>query len=257
VTVPFYVSPEQLTRDRLDFARVGVARGKAVIVQVTVEGVLLVTENPSRSLHKIAEIYDRVAFAGVGKYNEFEALRRAGVRHADLRGYAYDRVDVDARSLAAAYAQTLGEAFTAQLKPFEVEIALAEVGPVPSADRIFRIRFDGSLWEAAGSLVIGGRADELAEHLAAELGGTPDRPPSLARALAAVRGVLERDAGPVPDPAGRGAAPDPVDHVGGDAVGARGPAGALPVECAVQDRAAPRRAFRRLTKSDVLALAAP
>ena len=126
--MPFYVSPEQLMKDRADYARKGIARGRSVVVLAYDDGIAFVAENPSRALHKVSEIYDRIAFAAVGKYNEFENLRVAGVRYADLRGYSYDRTDVTARGLANAYAQTLGTVFTQESKPYEVEIVVAEVG---------------------------------------------------------------------------------------------------------------------------------
>ena len=129
--MPFYVSPEQLMKDRADFARKGIARGRSVVVLAYDNGIAFVAENPSRALHKVCEIYDRIAFAAVGKYNEFENLRVAGVRYADLRGYSYDRSDVTARGLANAYAQTLGAVFTQESKPYEVEIVVAEVGATP------------------------------------------------------------------------------------------------------------------------------
>lgn len=129
MTQQFYVSPEQLMKDRADFARKGIARGRSVTVISCADGIALVAENPSPSLHKIGEIYDKIAFAAVGKYNEFESLRQAGVRYADVRGYSYDREDVTARGLASVYAQSLGAVFTAEQKPFEVELAVAEVGP--------------------------------------------------------------------------------------------------------------------------------
>ena len=129
--MPFYVSPEQLMKDRADFARKGIARGRSVVVLAYDNGIAFVAENPSRALHKVSEIYDRIAFAAVGKYNEFENLRVAGVRYADLRGYSYDRSDVTARGLANAYAQTLGAVFTQESKPYEVEIVVAEVGRHP------------------------------------------------------------------------------------------------------------------------------
>ena len=127
-SMPFYVSPEQLMKDRADYARKGIARGRSVVVLGYDKGIAFVAENPSRALHKVSEIYDRIAFAAVGKYNEFENLRVAGVRYADLRGYSYDRTDVTARGLANAYAQTLGTVFTQESKPYEVEIVVAEVG---------------------------------------------------------------------------------------------------------------------------------
>ena len=128
MTMPFYVSPEQVMKDRADYARKGIARGKSLVALSTVEGVVIIAENPSRTLNKISEIYDRIAFAGVGKYNEFEMLRIAGVRQADIKGYSFAREDVNARALANAYAQTLGQVFTHEMKPYEVEILVAQVG---------------------------------------------------------------------------------------------------------------------------------
>ena len=155
----FYVSPEQLMKDRADFARKGIARGRSVVVLGYDDGIAFATENPSRALHKISEIYDRIAFAAVGKYNEFENLRVAGVRYADLRGYSYDRGDVQARGLANAYAQTLGTVFTTESKPLEVEIVVAEVGDSPATDQIYRLSYDGSVTDEHDHVVMGGDAE--------------------------------------------------------------------------------------------------
>ncbi len=159
--MPFYVSPEQLMKDRADFARKGIARGRSVVVLSYDGGIAFVAENPSRSLHKVSEIYDRIAFAAVGKYNEFENLRVAGVRYADLRGYSYDRSDVAARGLANAYAQTLGTVFTQESKPYEVEIVVAEVGRTPDSDQIYRLTYDGSVADEHGFVAMGGAADPI------------------------------------------------------------------------------------------------
>ncbi|OMH33015.1 proteasome subunit alpha [Tersicoccus sp. Bi-70] len=166
MTQPFYVSPEQLMKDRADFARKGIARGRSVVVLSCAEGIALVAENPSPSLHKVGEIYDRIAFAAVGRYNEFESLRQAGVRYADLRGYAYDREDVTARGLASVYTQSLGAVFTTEGKPFEVELAVVEVGAVPDEDRLFRLLFDGSISDQRSFVVMGGAAETVSGILA-------------------------------------------------------------------------------------------
>ena len=165
-SMPFYVSPEQLMKDRADFARKGIARGRSVIVLGYDHGIAFVAENPSRSLHKVSEIYDRIGFAAVGKYNEFENLRVAGVRYADLRGYSYDRSDVRPRGLANAYAQTLGAVFTQESKPYEVEIVVAEVGRSPEADQIYRLTYDGSVGDEHGFVVMGGAAEQIEVGLA-------------------------------------------------------------------------------------------
>ncbi len=163
---PFYVSPEQVMKDRADFARAGIARGRSVVVLGHEEGVLFVADNPSsRSLNKVSEIYDRIGFAAVGKYNEFENLRVAGIRYADLRGYSYDRSDVTARALANAYAQTLGTVFTQDQKPYEVEIVVAEVGATPETDRILRLTYDGSVADEFGFVAIGGDSERLNDML--------------------------------------------------------------------------------------------
>ncbi|WP_159794658.1 proteasome subunit alpha [Puerhibacterium puerhi] len=166
MTMPFYVSPEQLMKDRADFARKGIARGRSVVVLAYDDGILFATENPSRALHKISEIYDRIAFAAVGKYNEFENLRVAGVRYADLRGYSYDRADVTARGLANAYAQTLGTVFTTESKPLEVELVVAEVGATPAEDQVYRLSYDGSVADEHGYVVMGGQAEQLGSRVA-------------------------------------------------------------------------------------------
>jgi len=166
MSVPFYVSPEQIIKDKADYARKGIARGRSVIVLQVDTGILFVAENPSRALHKISEIYDRIGFAAVGKYNEFENLRVAGVRLADMRGYAYDRRDVTGRSLANAYAQTLGTIFTETPKPFEVEIVVAEVGQILADDQLYRLMFDGSVADEHGYVAMGGSAEAISGGLA-------------------------------------------------------------------------------------------
>ncbi len=165
MTMPFYVSPEQLMKDRADFARKGIGRGRGVVAVQYGDGIVLVSENP-RSLHKISEIYDRVAFAAVGRYNEFENLRIAGVRLADMRGYAYDRRDVTGRGLANAYAQTLGTIFSSGgEKPYEVEIFVAEVGDVARSDELYRITYDGQMVDEHGFAAMGGDAESVSTYL--------------------------------------------------------------------------------------------
>jgi proteasome alpha subunit len=165
MTMPFYVPPEQMMKDRADYARKGIARGRSLIAMTTDDGVVIVAENPSRTLYKISEIYDRIAFAGVGKYNEFEMLRIAGVRQADVKGYSFAREDVNARSLANAYAQTLGQIFTHELKPYEVEIVVAQVGETPDADEIFHLLYDGVVMDKEGFTVLGGQAETVSDVL--------------------------------------------------------------------------------------------
>ena len=220
MSMPFYVSPEQLMKDRADYARKGIARGRSVVVLAFADGILFATENASRALHKISEIYDRIAFAAVGKYNEFENLRVAGVRYADLRGYSYDRADVNARGLANAYAQTLGTVFTTEAKPLEVELVVAEVGDTPDGDQIYRLSYDGSVADERGHVVMGGHAESLAAVVEKEW--TPGL--SLPDALGLAVRVL-------------GTQPEGEPRL----------VGAAQLEVALLERARPRRAFRRLT----------
>ena len=224
MTMPFYVSPEQLMKDRADYARKGIARGRSVVVLQYDDGIAFATENPSRALHKISEIYDRIAFAAVGKYNEFENLRVAGVRYADLRGYSYDRADVSARALANAYAQTLGTVFTTESKPLEVELVVAEVGATPEGDQIYRLSYDGSVADEHGTVVMGGQAEQLSERLAeAWRPGMPlaETVRLAVRVLGTGQGGEDRERGPAQ------------------------------LEVAVLDRTRPRRAFRRLAPAQL------
>ncbi|HYT81764.1 MAG TPA: proteasome subunit alpha [Actinomycetota bacterium] len=160
-----YVPPEQLIKDRSEYARKGIAKGRSVIAIEFAEGLLFLAENPSATLHKISEIYDRIAFAGVGRYSEFEDLRIAGVRLADLRGYSYGREDVTAKTVANAYAQALNNIFTTQMKPYEVEILVGQVGDTPGENELFHILYDGSVTDEKGYVAMGGRSEELAGHL--------------------------------------------------------------------------------------------
>jgi proteasome alpha subunit len=163
---PFYVSPEQVMKDRADYARKGIARGRSLVALECADGVLLVAENPSRTLFKISELYDRIAFAGVGKYNEFQSLKIGGVRLADLKGYQYSREDVTANGIANAYAQTLGQVFTHEMKPYEVEILVAQVGAEPNEpNELFHILYDGTVMDEQGFTVLGGQAEAISAVL--------------------------------------------------------------------------------------------
>jgi proteasome alpha subunit len=170
MSMPFYVAPEQVMKDRADYARKGIARGRALVALRYVDGIAIVAENPSSTLRKISEIYDRIAFAGVGKYNEFDQLRVAGVRAADLKGFQYSRDDVDARSLANQYAQILGQIFTHEMKPMEVEILVAEVGEASSGqqghdDQLFHILYDGTVMDGGEFRALGGDAEAIIVRL--------------------------------------------------------------------------------------------
>ncbi len=167
MTMPFYVAPEQVMKDRAEYAQKGIARGRSMVATLFDEGILMVAENPSRSLHKVSEIYDRIAFAGVGKYNEYDQLRVAGVRHADTKGFAYSREDVDARSLANLYAQYLGNVFTHEMKPLEVEILVAELGGDDRPNQLYHIAYEGTITDEERFAVLGGDAETINERVAA------------------------------------------------------------------------------------------
>lgn len=229
MSVPFYVSPEQIIKDKADYARKGIGRGRSVIVLQYADGIVFVAENPSRALHKISEIYDRIAFAAVGKYNEFENLRQAGVRFADMRGYAYDRSDVTARSLANAYAQTLGTVFTEAPKPYEVEIVVAEVGATAAEDQLYRLTFDGSVADEHGYVAMGGQAEAISGQLATDWHGGL----TLAEAIQLAVKELGRT----------GTSPRDLQ--------------ANELEVAVLDRTRPRRRFKRLIGAQLSALLEP
>lgn len=187
MTMPFYVSPEQIMKDRADFARKGIARGRSVIVIRYRDGVLFVAENPSSTLHKISEIYDRIGFAAVGRYNEFESLRIGGVRLADMRGYSYDRRDVTGRTLANAYAQTLGTIFSASSeKPYEVELFVAEIGDQAEEDQVFRLTFDGQVFDIDKTGVMGGQTESIETYLNEHYAPNPDLPAAISLAVKAL-----------------------------------------------------------------------
>jgi proteasome alpha subunit len=222
MTMPFYASAEQIMRDRSEYARKGIARGRGVVVLSYEGGILFVAENTSKSLHKISEIYDRIGFAAVGRYSEYENLRVAGVRIADTRGYLYDRLDVTGRALANAYAQALNAIFTESQKPYEVELCVAEVGETAEEDQLYRLTFDGSVVDEPGYVVMGGQA----ETITTQVSGAHSRELPLAQALAMAVKAL--------------------GSVGGENGNPRDlPAGQL--EVAVLDRSRPTRKFRRIT----------
>ncbi|WP_137726041.1 proteasome subunit alpha [Prescottella subtropica] len=231
MTLPYYASAEQIMRDRSELARKGIARGRSVIVLTFADGVLFVAENPSTALHKVSELYDRLGFAAVGKYNEFENLRRAGIVHADMRGYSYDRRDVTGRSLANGYAQTLGTIFTEQPKPYEVEICVAEVGRHGSAPhaQLYRITYDGSIVDEQQFVVMGGTTEPIATVLRASYRPGLDLSDAVAVAVRALQ-----------------------DGTGTETE--RRVLGVSSLEVAVLDQSRPRRAFRRITGPTLEAL---
>ncbi|HKE99331.1 MAG TPA: proteasome subunit alpha [Actinomycetes bacterium] len=167
MAMPFYVSPEQVTKDKADFARKGIARGRPLIVTEYDQGVAFVAENPSTHLHKVGELYDRIAFAGVGRFSEYETLRQAGVRLADIRGYAYGREDVTSRAIANAYSQTLGQVFMQEPKPYEVELCVAELGVEGEPNALYHVSFDGTVVDRKEWLAMGGQVEALNEAMSA------------------------------------------------------------------------------------------
>ncbi|MGQ0744316.1 MAG: proteasome subunit alpha [Acidimicrobiales bacterium] len=192
MSMPFYVAPEQVMKDKADFARKGIARGRALVAVSYDQGILMCADNPSRTLRKVSEIYDRIAFAGVGKFSEFDSLRTAGVRHADMKGYAYSREDVEARSLANAYAQLLGQVFTHEMKPMEVEVLVAELGPSAEGDQYYRISYDGTVVDQRYAAVLGGDSDAVGTRLSEATGANPgqlDKGGALRAAVAALGGA--------------------------------------------------------------------
>jgi proteasome alpha subunit len=216
MSMPFYVPPEQMMKDRADYARKGIARGRSLVALECGAGVVVVAENPSRTLYKVSEIYDRILFAGVGKYNEFQSLKIGGVRLADLKGYQYSPEDVTAGSLANAYAQTLGQVFTHEMKPYEVEILVASVGTADDEpDQLFHILYDGTVMDEHGFTVLGGEAERIADTLTADYAEDA----SLADAVKLGARVLAGD---------------------------REPLAADQLEVALLDRGRPGRAFRRI-----------
>jgi proteasome alpha subunit len=188
MSMPFYVAPEQVMKDRADYARKGIARGRSLTALTFADGILICAENSSNTLRKVSEIYDKIAFAGVGKYNEFDSLRIAGVRAADLKGYSYSREDVDARSLANQYAGILGNVFTHEMKPMEVEILVAEVGADAGHDQLYHILYDGSVVDERRFSVLGGEAENIAERLGESWDGDADLGTALRHASAALIG---------------------------------------------------------------------
>jgi proteasome alpha subunit len=193
MSIPFYVSPEQVMKDRADYARKGISRGRALLAMQTPSCLLIVAENPSTTLRKVSEIYDRIAFAGVGKYNEFDQMRVAGVRAAELRGYQFSRHDVDARSLANQYAQVLGDVFSASgPKPLEIELLVAEVGDTPDRDRLFHILYDGTLLDEKRFCVLGGDAEGIAKRLEASYRDDLALAAAIKTAVAALTGPERR-----------------------------------------------------------------
>ncbi|GJL53414.1 MAG: proteasome subunit alpha [Nitrospirales bacterium] len=189
MALPYYVSPEQMMQDKAEYAKKGIAKGRSIIAIEYERGLLLIADNPSASLFKISEVYDTIAFSGAGKYSEFENLRKAGIQHADLKGLMYSREDVTARSLANSYSQTLGTIFSQELKPFEVELLLAQVGEKPGYNELYRIAFDGSIVDEQRMTAIGGRAEALLTYLRDE---SPEALPTLQQAVTLCKNAFER-----------------------------------------------------------------
>ncbi|MFP5224276.1 MAG: proteasome subunit alpha [Actinomycetota bacterium] len=224
--MPYYVSPEQVMKDRADYARKGIARGRSIVAIESAPGILIVAENPSATLHKIGELYDRIAFAAVGKYNEFENLRIAGVRLADMKGYSYGREDVTAKAIANAYAQAIGSVFTEQMKPFEVEVLVAQVGATQDRDELYRVVYDGSLYDETGFMAMGGHAEALVDLLSQGYQPGLDLPAATKLGIEALKSASGEERELDPDA----------------------------LEVALLAREAPRRAFRRLESPEIAQL---
>ena len=226
--MPYYVSPEQVMQDKAEYAKKGIAKGRSIIAMEYIDGILLTADNPSASLHKVSEIYDNIAFAGAGKYSEFENLRKAGIRHADLRGFMYSREDVTGRSLANGYSQSLGTVFSQEMKPLEVEILVVQAGTDHHSNEIFRISFDGSIIDEKNFAVIGGRSEAVQTVLKEKSSG---QIPPLDAALKLCVAALEQTANQKLQPEG--------------------------LEVAVLDRTRAGRKFRRLLITDVRHILVP
>jgi proteasome alpha subunit len=221
MSLPYYISPEQFMKDKHKYAREGIARGKSILAMEYADGILFVAENPSATLHKVSEIYDKVAFAGVGKFNEFETLRMHGVRQADVRGYSYSREDVTARGLANSYSQVLGLIFTEQMKPYEVEILVAAVGQNGATNELYHILYDGSVADEHGYVAMGGQSEALGDFLEKNYKEKASLKNGIAMGVKA------------------------LGEVGGQAVPSEN------LEVAVLDRNRERRKFRRLKDTEV------
>jgi proteasome alpha subunit len=226
--MPYYVSPEQMMQDKAEYAKKGIAKGRSIIAMEYIDGILLTADNPSSSLHKVSEIYDNIAFAGAGKYSEFENLRKAGIRHADLRGFMYSREDVTGRSLANGYSQSLGTVFSQEMKPLEVEILVVQTGTNNHPNEIYRISFDGSIIDEKNFAVIGGKSEAVQALLKEK---NPSQAPSLDAALRLCVTALEQTANQKLQPEG--------------------------LEVAVLDRTRTGRKFRRLSITDVRLILSP
>jgi len=223
MSMPYYVPPEQFMKDRADYARKGIARGRTLVALQYANGIAIISENPSTTLHKISEIYDRIAFAGVGKYNEFDQLRVAGVRAADLKGYQFSRQDVDARSLTNQYAQILSQMFSEAPKPMEVELLVAEIGIDSKGDRLFHVLYDGTVLDEKGFCVLGGDSESVLERLRGTFKGEMTLKDALKSAIAALSGANRK-----------------LSHE--------------ELEVAVLERNGRRRCFRRIEDSEIKSL---
>jgi len=227
MAMPFYVSPELMMQDRAEYAKKGIAKGRSIIAMEYDQGVLFVADNPSTSLFKISEVYDSIALSGAGRYSEFEHLRKAGIQHADVKGMMYSREDVTARSLANGYSQILGTIFSQEMKPYEVELLLAQVGETTEGNELYRITFDGSIIDERKFTAIGGRSEAILTYLRKE---ASDTCPSLSSALQLCQKAFEKGG-------------DPKSGLDG-------------LEVALLDRARTGRKFRRITTSEAVDLLA-
>ena len=233
MSMPFYVSPEQQMRDKANYAQQGVSRGRSCVALQYADGILMVAPNSSNALHKISELYDKIAFAAVGRYNEYENLRKAGVTYADIMGYQYDRNDVTARGIANYYAGQLGQIFIESNKPFEVEVVVAEVGDQSGEDEIYRITYDGSVTDERGYVAFGGDAAKVSAVLKDRYSDGM----SLAGAFGAALAALAALSAPASGSSGSGS---------GDGNGGAPELTASQLEVAILDRARDHRKFRRI-----------
>jgi proteasome alpha subunit len=244
VSMPFYVSPEQQMRDKASYAQQGVAKGRSCVALQYADGILMVAPNASNALHKISELYDRIAFAAVGRYNEYENLRKAGVTYADIMGYQFDRNDVTARGIANYYAQELGRIFIESNKPYEVELIVAEVGDQPDADQIYRITFDGSVSDESGFVAFGGDVGKISAALKERYSEGMTLAEAFGTALAALSALAPAPSAGSGSSSTGGSAASAGTSASGN--GDRPELTASQLEVAILDRSREHRKFRRI-----------
>ncbi len=177
---------QQTLRQKADYVLDRLREGSPVVGISAQEGVLLCTVR--RSQRKIFEIYDRLAFAGLGNPSDLEAVRQLAVDFAHAEGFQRSPQDVSIqRVVGFAVSPALKRHFSDPLRlPLVLCGLFAQVGDASGDDLFYILNYDGEFSLVKHYAAVAGAA-HVAERMKEALGDLK-KPPTYEAALeAAIR----------------------------------------------------------------------